>query len=131
MAQRSAALFIRGMRPDIVREAKAAAAKRGTTLAKLVTDSLERTLDGEPESGDFDGIEQAMRWYARHRTNLLRRYKDKYVAIDRGRVIDSDADFGALAERVFSRLGFRSVFMPRVSRTSSLVRVRSPRKAAP
>lgn len=42
--------------------------------------------------------------------------------------IDHDADFDALAMRVFDRVGVRPVFMPRVVAHREPVRVRSPRR---
>jgi len=44
-------------------------------------------------------------------------------------VIDHDADFAALAARVFARLGARPIFMPRVVEREEPVRMRSPRIA--
>ncbi|MDQ7821140.1 MAG: DUF5678 domain-containing protein [Armatimonadota bacterium] len=70
-----------------------------------------------------------MRWFQANRRRLLRRYRDQYVAIDRGRVIGHDRDFDALARRVFARVGSRPVFMPKVTAEERVVAVPSPRLA--
>ena len=70
-----------------------------------------------------------MRWYDKHRSRLLQRYAGDYIAVVDQAVVDHDADFDALAARVFSRLGNRSVYMPRVQADEAQARIRSPRRA--
>ena len=132
MTHRTTTLYLRGMPIHLVREAKAAAARRGTTLAALVADTLERGLlaPSEPSAPVEDALASDMDWYAAHRSALASRYGDQYVAIVGGKVIDHDRDFGALATRVFERLGARSVFMPLVEPVERRLRVRSPRRAS-
>ena len=130
MARESTTLYLRGMPTRVVREAKAAAARRGATLAKVVTDALERALQssgegGDPVENDFD---LDMQWYAKNRSRLVRQYDGEYVAIDDGKVIDHDSSFEALATRVFQRLGSRPVFMPHVGADERRLRVSSPRR---
>jgi len=43
-------LFLRNMPTDIVREAKATAARRGTTLARVVADALTKSRDVAPDA---------------------------------------------------------------------------------
>jgi hypothetical protein len=126
----STTLYLR-MPAPLVREAKAEAARRGVTLTALMTDILERRLRGRrtlvyPLDGEL-GL--AMKWYAGNRRRLVRRYNGQFVAILGRRVLDHDRNFGALAERVFERVGVRSVFMPRVQPREERVHVRSPRLA--
>ena len=52
------------------------------------------------------------RYLEEHRDELVAQYKGKYVAIWNDTVYDSDEDLGALAERVYTALGYRSIFMP-------------------
>src|SRR5437016_11343900 len=112
---------------SLVREAKAEAARRGTTLTTLIADALARGLQLRGKGGDplDNDVELAMKWYARNRPRLVRRYNGQFVAILGRRVLDHDRDFGALAERVFKRVGVRSVFMPRVQPRLASSRVRS------
>jgi Family of unknown function (DUF5678) len=122
-------VYLRGIPSDVVREAKAAAAKRGVTLAGFVADTLARALrDPMPVAKDpADDLSKEMRWYERNRDRLLREFGGEYIAVLDNAVIDHDADFEALAERVFAKHGARNLFMPRVSKIKLTLRVRSPR----
>jgi Family of unknown function (DUF5678) len=124
------ALFLREMPTDLIREAKAVAARRGQTLTAVVAEALARSLgvmDGEPS-----GIERDMAWYATQHAQLVRRYGGEHVAVVDRAVVDHDADFDALAQRVFAKHGHRSIFMPRVAdELPAEVRVRSPRRSTP
>ncbi|MDR7520631.1 MAG: hypothetical protein QN131_04955 [Armatimonadota bacterium] len=91
-----------------------AASREGAGTGGAAADATER-------------LTESMRWFEANRHRLLRRYRSRYVAIDRGRVIDHDRDFDALARRVFARLGPRPVFMPKVTADERVVSVPSPR----
>lgn len=121
-------VYLRGIPEGVVREAKAAAARRGVTLAGFVAETLARAVK-QREAADeaSDALNDEMRWYERNRARLVRDYDGEYVAILDRRVLDHDANFEALAERVFAREGVRSIFMPRVSADEPKLRVRSPR----
>ena len=129
MASERTTLYLRGVPRQLVREAKAAAARRGSTLAALVSDSLAQSLredlPGEPLG---DGLRENMLWYERNRSRLLARYRGEYVAVVDKAVVDHDRDFAALAARVFARHGDRPVFAPRVQQTDARARLRSPRR---
>jgi hypothetical protein len=126
MMAKGATLYLRGMPESLVREAKAVAARRGITLTELVREAL-RGVVGEPaDIGDESVLEESVRWYRANHRGLLRRYRDQYVAIEGGKVIDHDRDFDALARRVFARLGNRPVFMPKVTGTERVARLPSP-----
>jgi hypothetical protein len=126
----SKAVYLRGLPAEIVREAKAAAARRGVTLAGFVADTLTRALEQHeaPPRGDSGSdLRREQRWFERHRERLLRKHAGEYVAIVGEAVLDHDADFESLAERVFASQGVRDVFMPRLSAGQAAVRIRSPR----
>jgi hypothetical protein len=131
MTSDTTTLYLRRIPTRLVREAKAVAARRGSTLAKLVADTLDRSLGDRTEtpSAEGDDLGASMAWYAANRARLARRYGGKYVAIVAGAVIGCDQDFEALAERVFKRVGLRPVFMPRVEARERPLRLRSPRLA--
>jgi hypothetical protein len=123
-------VYLRGLPPEIVREAKAAAARRGVTLAGFVAETLARALeqlDGLPGGDGRSDLKREQRWFERNRERLLRKYAGRYVAIVGDAVLDHDEDFESLAERVFASQGVRDVFMPLVSAAQAPVRVRSPR----
>ncbi len=125
-SERSTTLYLRGVPRDLVRKLKARAALRGTTLTALVTHALERAAASESPA-DADLLEKDMHWYEAHKRTLLERYSGQYLAILDGRVVDHDHEFGALADRVFARIGIRSIFMPRCAADEEVVHLRSPR----
>jgi len=126
------ALFLRNVPTEIVREAKAAAARRGETLTKIVTEALARSLGVTDEApGRADDLQRDIEWYRKNRPALLRRYRGEYVAIIDGTIVDHGRDFGTLATRVFGRFGNRNVYMPRVQANEPTLRVRSPRRSRP
>ncbi|HSB60194.1 MAG TPA: DUF5678 domain-containing protein [Vicinamibacteria bacterium] len=130
MAAERTTLYLRGVPTRLVREAKAAAARRGSTLAALVSESLDRALleqDGRGEPAG-DELRESMRWYEGNRRDLLSRYEGEYIAVLDRAVLDHDRDFETLAARVFARLGVRPVFMPHVQEGEARARVRSPRR---
>lgn len=125
-------LFLRGMPIELVREAKAAAARRGATLTTIVAEALARSLGVNSEPQDrADDLARDIAWYREHRSTLLRRYRGEYVAITGATVVDHDRDFSALAARVFARFGNRNIYMPRVEAAEPEARIRSPRRSTP
>ncbi len=75
------------------------------------------------------------RYYYQHKSEFLRRYKNKYVAISEKRLIDVDEDRIKLLDRVFEDFGETPVFFahvtskPRVVHIPSYALVRSVRRA--
>jgi hypothetical protein len=125
-------LFLRGMPIELVREAKAAAARRGATLTTIVAEALARSLGVDRDPQDrADDLGRDLAWYREHRATLLRRYRGEYVAIVDATVVDHDREFSALAARVFARFGNRSIYMPRVEAAEPTARIRSPRRLRP
>lgn len=147
-------VYLRGIPAHVVREAKAVAARRGITLAVFVTEAIVRairqsqeqaprehaaTLDTDsPDPLDLDldlddkadDLSSEMRWFEQHRERLNRELSGEYAAIIEHEVVDHDADFDALARRVFAKHGLRNVFMPYVGTQVRPLRVRSPRMEA-
>src|SRR3989454_11190097 len=129
-------LYLRSLPEALVREAKATAARRGITLAALVSEALQRAVGSEVGRGQLtkgkgtvQGLTESMRWFEENRERLLRRHRDQYVAVDRNQVIDHDRDFDVLARRIFAKLGTRPVFIPKVTAAERVVRIPSPRVA--
>lgn len=126
-----ATLYLRGVPESLVREAKAAAARRGITLTALVSEALTRALQvGQAGEAELPpDLRAEMAWYEAHRDDLLKRYRGEYLAIVNRRVVDRDKTFGALAARVFERLGVRPVFMPKCVPGERVVSIPTPRAA--
>ncbi len=116
-----ATLYLRGVPEELVREAKAVAARPGKTLPALVPETLAAALRAGPAKRigavgralppDF---RKSMAWFEAHKKTLTRRYPGEYVAIVGARVVDHDRQFDPLARRMFARLGVRPIFMPRI-----------------
>lgn len=123
-------MYLRGVRQEIAREAKALAAREGVTLAALVERALEReTRRHTPGTGRLSEIAREMDWYEANEDELLERYRGRVLAIVGGEVVDHDQDAQALAARVAERYGARSVYMPRCERIPRTADVRSPEVA--
>jgi hypothetical protein len=122
-------LYLRGVPRPLVREAKAAAAREGHTLARWVSDKLARATGSQAAFDEATTLADDFAWYEANQARLERKYSGDYVAIVDRAVVDHDASFERLAQRIFAKLGARSVCMPRVGRHE--VRVRSPRRTKP
>jgi hypothetical protein len=123
------AMYLRGIEPHLIREAKALAAREGITLTALVERTLEReTRTPRPAARRLSEIARDIAWYERERTNLLERYEGRHLAVVDQEVVDDDADLEALASRVAERYGMRSVFMPLCGSEERVIDVRSPRR---
>jgi hypothetical protein len=127
--QHTATLYLRGIPRQLVREAKVAAARRGITLTALAKEALATVIGLDPTQGDQlpDDFTRDWSWYEAHKTKLLKRYRNRYVAIVNRKVVDHDTDFGPLARRVYDRYGVRSICMPKVGAGNDVVRLASPR----
>jgi hypothetical protein len=67
------------------------------------------------------------RAFERQRSQLMRRYRDEYVALAGGRVIDHDENDEALAVRMFRKLRNKPFYIVRVEERSSVYELPSPR----
>lgn len=127
-------LYLRGIPVELSRRAKSHAARSGVTLTQFVIDALSTALEreaiGSLTNKVADPLERDISWYKEHRAELSRPFGDKYVAIIDQQVVDSDAEFGPLAERVFARFGVRPIFMPKCVSGERVIQVRSPARVA-
>ena len=120
-------LYVRNVPDRLLRTARARAARDGITLGALVVQALEEKTSGP--KANVPELADDMAWYEAHRRELEADHDGEYVAIVGGRVADHDADFDALASRVFAAHGVRSIYMPHVQRSERIVAVRGPRRA--
>lgn len=121
-------LYLRGMADALLREAKAEAARRGITLTAFVTEAIERAVADASGSASLPAeLAADAEWFEENRQRLLETYPGEYVAIVDREVFDHDVDSGALAERVFTKLDRRHVFMPHCVEHEEPVHLRSPR----
>jgi hypothetical protein len=122
-------MYLRGIRQDVVREAKAAAAREGLTLAAFVERAVARETRGGTRSPRLSEIAREMAWYEANQRSLVKRHEGEFLAILDEQVVDHDADLEALAARVNERYLTRSVYMPHCLRSRAGVSLRSPRIA--
>lgn len=127
-----ATLYLRNVPERLVRQVKVKAAREGTTMTAVVIDALRRSLESgaETPAPPEDELRESMEWYEDNRETLLESYREEYVAIVDGGIVDHDTDFESLATRVFDRFGQRPIFMPRVTEGPERARFRSPRRRA-
>jgi len=76
---------------------------------------------------DINVLELSQKYYKEHRENLLRQYKGKYIAILDNKVVGSGKDFSKLAQRVYKKYGYQTIYMPFVDIKEKVVRIPSPR----
>jgi len=123
-------LYLRGVPRELVREAKAEAARRGMSLTAFAKEALARALGGGGEEDGMRTIRPDLDWFEANRMRLVKRYRDEYVAIVNKKVVDHDADFSALAQRVFAKFGPDPVAMPKVTPEKRVVRIPTPMRVA-
>jgi hypothetical protein len=110
---------------------------RGTRGANDAVKPLSQSYAYSTSSGNEDeqdrdnDVERELSWYESNCEQLARQYGDEFVAIIDNRVVDHDAVFEALAERMFAAHGERSIFMPKVRTWGHTAHLRSPRIARP
>jgi hypothetical protein len=130
MAQQdTGTLYLRGVPRNLVREAKAEAARRGMSLTAFAKEALAKALGtpaGEEEEGGIQSIRPDLDWFEANRKRLAKRYRDEYIAIINRKAVDHDPDFGALAQRVFAKYGVKSIAMPKVTPQERVVNIRTP-----
>lgn len=93
-------------------------------VSRESTTELPEIAAGEKELSVF---EEARRYFEERKQSLLEQFGGRYIAIIDRKVVDSDADFGELATRVYHRFGYRAIYMPYVSETPTVVHIPSPR----
>jgi hypothetical protein len=67
-------------------------------------------------------FDKAKEYFERNKEALALKYEGKYVAILNSQVVDSDSDFSALAERVYKKHGYISIYMPFVAKKTQIRR---------
>lgn len=89
------------------------------------TEKLEVEKTVIPE--DINVLELAQKYYKENIESLLRKYEGKYIAILNNKVIGSGKDFSKLAQRVYRKYGYQTIYMPFVEAKKKIVKIPSPR----
>jgi hypothetical protein len=124
--QHTGTLYLRGVPRELVREAKAEAARRGMSLTAFAKEALARALGQGAEDDDIRSIRPDLDWFNVNRKRLARRYRGEYLAVIKKRVVDHDADFSALAQRVFAKYGSRPIAMPKATPEERVIHIPTP-----
>ncbi|MCK4354175.1 MAG: cell division protein FtsA [Dehalococcoidia bacterium] len=75
---------------------------------------------------EVNGFPKARAFFESNHNKLLAKYEGKYIAILNREVIDADDDFSLLAERVYSRYGYKDIYMPKVERKGTILHIPTP-----
>ena len=89
------------------------------------------TLGVETMSSSDQTLEKEKRAFQRIRPELLSHetYRNKFVAITDGKVVDVDSDRSLLVERVYSRCGYIPFYVGQVTEAKKMLRrLPSPRR---
>jgi hypothetical protein len=94
-------------------------------LFREKTEEVEVEKPVIPE--DINMLELAQKYYEEHRESLLRKYEGRYIAILNNKVIGSGKNFSKLAQRVYKKYGYQTIYMPFVEAKKKIVKIPSPR----
>jgi len=89
------------------------------------TEELE--AEREIPADDKTVIELGKKYFQANKKNLLEKYQNKYIAILNNKVVGFDKDFSKLADRVYKKFGYQTIYMPFVSEQKRIVKIPSPR----
>jgi hypothetical protein len=74
---------------------------------------------------DIRQVERNRAYYHAHKHELLKRYKNKFIAINDDRVVDIDSDRSRLLDRMFQTYGDLPFFFTQVTDHPRVVRIPS------
>jgi len=111
--------------PDLLAEADQVARQEGISVDDLIADALRQRLRQRRR----EQIEAEARAFEAMHVQLLSEYRDQFVAIHDGKVVDHDTDKAALYKRVRARYGRTPVYFQQVTaQVLPTFQIRSPRK---
>jgi len=70
---------------------------------------------------------ESKKFYLAKKQSLLKKYKNKYIAILDKKVVDFDKNFSMLADRIYKRFGNQPFFIPYVDVEEKIYRMPSPK----
>ena len=76
---------------------------------------------------DINVLELAQKYYEENEEGLLKKYEGRYIAVLNNKVIGSGKDFSKLAQRVYNKYGYQTIYMPFVEAKKKIVKIPSPR----
>lgn len=76
---------------------------------------------------DREIVDMEKRIFEENRASYLMDYEGKYIALLNGVVLDSENSFSALAKKIYTKLGYRAIFITRVTKKEIKYRISSPK----
>lgn len=76
---------------------------------------------------DANVLELAQKYYETRKESFLKKYGGKYIAIFNNEVVGSDKDFSKLAQRIYKKYSYQTIYMPFVEAKRKVVKIPSPR----
>lgn len=79
------------------------------------------------ERATKSAFEEGKAYFERNKEFLTSRFEGQYIAIWENDVLDNDTSFSSLAQRVYKKLGYVSIYMPFVTSRRRVLRFESPK----
>lgn len=108
------------LEPELYRRVEVAAQTHAATVDDILAEAVRRHL----WQLDRRKISEESQLFHQQHTELKARYLGQYIAMHEGEVVDHDADFQALRQRVRQRFGPTPVMMMLVEETAEPVLTR-------
>lgn len=80
-----------------------------------------------PQRDRLEAFQREKSYVRRNRERLIEEFEGRFIAVMGDSLVDNDEDFSALAERVFSKFGYKPIFMPLIRRDGRVYRIPGPR----
>lgn len=76
---------------------------------------------------DYVKFQEAKRYFQENKPQILEKYRGNFIAIFDNTVVDHDRNFSELANRVYGKFGYQTIYMPFVESEPAVLRIPSPR----
>jgi hypothetical protein len=87
---------------------------------KSVPETIAATLDIVLQQSEDDDMDREITAYEQLHPQLKKSHLGQYVAIHKGKVVDTDVDLGSIVERIEDQYGNAIVLIRRVEETADL-----------
>lgn len=95
-------------------------------ISKVFTCNYDKIIE-KCDKKDRSEYEKGKEYCRKNKTEIEKKYSNEYIAIYNNEVVDSDADFSNLASRVYSKYGYRPIYMPYISSRTRILRIVTPK----
>ena len=88
--------------------------------------SEEQNIEDLTTPLDMDIFEMSKEYYKENKNELFKKYEGKHIAIINNKVVGSDKDFSKLAQRIYKKYGYQTIYMPFAEEKEEIVKIPSP-----